>query len=270
MNGDDDELLRELGRAVRAAERSADAQREERLSGHGLEPDELQEMQARAQRDAELARALDAHAPLDAQVKARISAELVAVAQRQNASAGEAAAATPGRVVALEPRAARARRAAWLVLPLSAAAAALLWLAGSRQVAPIPAYALQVSGARAEMRSGPAVTDGADAEAAVRVGADTRLRVLLRPATAVTGEVAARVYLARGDALSEWPAQIQPAESGALQLVLAAPPQSVAGAEARIVVARPELLGHVESLARGTDARGAGYQVWRVHLAPAE
>jgi hypothetical protein len=270
MNSDDDELLRELGRAVRAAERSADARREERLSSHSLEPNELQEMQARAERDAELARALDAHAPLDTQAKARISAELVAVAQRQSALPDAAPAAQPGRVVALDPRAARARRAAWLVLPLSAAAAALLWLAGSRHVAPLPAYALQISGARAEMRSGPALIDGADANAAVRVGSDTQLRMLLRPATAVSGEVGARVYLARGDALRAWPAQVQPAESGALQLVLAVPPEPVAGAEARIVVARPELLAHAESLARGADAHGAGYQVWRVQLTPAE
>src|SRR5436189_5397287 len=107
-DGDDDKLLQELGRAVRAAERSADAEREERLSSYSLAPGELEEMQGRAARDAELARALDAHAPLGEEVKARISAELVAVAQRQSAMPEEAEGA-PGRVVALQRRATRTR-----------------------------------------------------------------------------------------------------------------------------------------------------------------
>jgi hypothetical protein len=182
----------------------------------------------------------------------------------------EEAAAT-GRVVALEPRAARARRLAWLVLPLSAAAAALLWLAGSKQVAPIPAYDLQISGAQAETRSGPEVIDAGHGGADVRVGSSTQLRLALRPATSVTGEVAARVYLAHGAALTEWPAQSQAAESGALQLVLAGAPGPIAGAEARIVVGRPELLAkRAAELANGSQATGPGYQIWRVHLTPTE
>lgn len=269
MNGDDDKLLQELGRAVRDAERSADAQREERLSSSSLEPEELADMQARAERDGELARALDAHAPLGSDVKARISAELVAVARRQGAAPEEAAEA-PGRVVALESRSGRARRAAWLALPLAAAAAALLWLAGSKQIAPIPAYDLQISGAQAEMRSGPAVID-ADHGATVRIGQTAQLRLALRPATAVTGEIAARVYLAYGDALIEWPVRTQQAESGALQLVLAPPPGSIAGAEARVVVGRPELLAtRAAELARGSQTIGQGWQLWRVQLAAAE
>jgi hypothetical protein len=268
MTGDDDELLRELGRAVRATERNDDAKREERLSSHSLAPDELADMQARAESDDELARALDAHAPLGAEVKARISAELVAVAQRQSALP-KAAAATPARVVALQPRAARARRAVWLALPLCAAAAALLWLAvGLKRIAPIPAYDLVISGAQAETRSGPVTIQAGDSQKLVRIADDAQLHLLLRPATAVAGSVAARVYLTHDGTLVDWPAHSQQAESGALQLVLAAAPGPIAGSDVLIVVGRPELLAaRGEALARAAQAQGEGFQRWRVRLA---
>jgi hypothetical protein len=107
-----------------------------------------------------------------------------------------------------------------------------------------------------------------DGTRTVRVGSSTRLRLALRPATAVAGEVAARVYLAHGSELTAWPTESELAASGALQLTLKAAPGPVADAQARIVVGRPELLAkHGAELARGSQTTGQGYQLWRVRLA---
>jgi hypothetical protein len=146
----------------------------------------------------------------------------------------------------------------------------LLWLAGAKQVAPIPEYALQVS-AQSEMRSAPAVVEAGEEPVVVRVGRSTRVHLSLRPATGVAGEVAARVYLSSGAALLAWPARQQVAESGALQLVLDPAPAAIAGAQALVVVGRPQLLAaRGAELARGELARGAGFQRWRVQLIAAD
>ena len=189
---------------------------------------------------------------------------------------GEDEDGTPsGRVVALHgrPQSARTRKPSvlWVGLPLSMAAAAMLWFGTSHQPsAGLPAYQLQVSGGEAEVRSAPTAVNIGDANLTpVRVGHDTVLHLVLRPKTAAASDVSARVYLmSTAHAAVEWPAQIERAPSGALQLVLAPAPAEIdATSGALVVVGDSALIAkRGAELAIGKATRGDGFQRWRIPL----
>jgi hypothetical protein len=279
MTADDDDLLRALGDAVRAAEHAPERAALERLSAGTLADDELADLRRRASEDPALARALEAHAPLDAATRARIAARAVAAARARGGddepAAGEDDALDGGAAVAslAAHRARRTRRASWAALPVvAAAAAALLWIGRGAERAPaLPRYTALVSGGEARMRALPAAQTGSADEALppVRVGAQTRLRVTLRPMTAIGGApIDARVYMVGAHGVMPWPSELQRADSGALQLLLYPPPAPLHGASAAvIVVARTAVLEQRgDELLRLPFARGADYQRWRMRL----
>ncbi len=144
------------------------------------------------------------------------------------ATPGNTAGATPGKTAGDTPGHARitgadrGKRSAqavsrrprrWLmaVAPALAAAAVLLFLVRPQAGAPLPAYALELSGGRAAER-------GAAADAIIRVGPGDRVSAVLRPATAISGEVAVRVFV-DGQALPEAPArEVEQSADGALRI----------------------------------------------------
>jgi hypothetical protein len=287
MNADDEKLLQQLGRIARTAERAPEQVQLDKLSAGELPEHELAMLQARSGDDAELSHALAAYEPLPADMTAQIAARVLAIRQEHKNDEPESdafAAAEDddlpsGRVVQLHgrPDAGQTRKPSvlWVGLPLSLAAAAMLWFGTNRQPsAGLPAYQLQVSGGEAEVRSAPsavAVNIGDTNLAPVRVGRDTALHLVLRPETAAASDVSARVYLmSTAHAAVEWPAQIERAPSGALQLVLAPAPAEIDATSGALVVVGDSALIATRGaeLATGKARRGDGFQRWRIPLVP--
>ncbi|WP_428263787.1 CHAT domain-containing protein [Haliangium sp.] len=114
-----------------------------------------------------------------------VAVDTGADAARTEATADEGSAPTVGKVIPF-----RRRRQRWLAGgTVAVAAAAVATLALWPQAQPLPTYALHVSGGQKSSRSTEAVAERR------RMGAGDRLDVVLRPATAVAGPVAARVFL---------------------------------------------------------------------------
>jgi hypothetical protein len=244
MTQRDDKLLAELGHFVRATERSK----------HPQEHDVL--------------------APLDAAAKQSITARLIAQAQANAAETtrdSEPDAPVRSGIVEL---ASRRRASKWhmtpIALSLGMAAAVMLWLVRAPHLPPAPAklptYALQVTNAPAEMRSAPQVANAGDAP--ITVSATTRLRLQLRPTTAVHDLMGARVFLMSAAGPLRWNAAVTAATSGAMQLQLSEPPAAVlAPAVALIVVGREaELASHANTLA--TDAPIDDVQRLQLRITP--
>ena len=105
----------------------------------------------------------------------------------------------------------RPRRWVMAVAPALAAAAVLLFFVWPQAGAPLPSYALELSGGRAAER-------GAAADAIIRVGPGDRVSAVLRPATAISGEVAVRVFV-NGQALPDAPERVvEQSADGALRI----------------------------------------------------
>lgn len=169
--------------------------------------------------------------PLDAAAHDRIVARLLPLVEpgqatdpAQAGSAGAhgdiqaigAAGARPGSAPAA-PRRSLPRRWLMAAAPALAAAATLLWLVWPRAGAPLPAYALELSGGRSAER-------GAAADVILRVGPGDRVSAVLRPATAVSGEVAVRVFV-NGHALPDAAAlRVEQSADGALRISGLGPP----------------------------------------------
>ncbi len=295
MTDDDDEhLLRDLGRYLRAQRRDPDGLRFERLAQEALSREEQAALEADAATDPELAVRVKAHLPLSPAVRAQIAARVLATVRANPPQADDSAASAGADALGSDavangpvllraagaagelraPRArgsARAVRALWLAAPLSAAAGFFLWMASVRSPSEsLPSYSLEVTGAQAELRGPAARTDAAHAP--IRVGPSTELTLVLRPASEVRGEVSAAVFLAplTGEPVP-WPAQVVKASSGALRVVLAPPPKPiVARTQARIVVADAKLL-HEEGalLVRAERAQARNMQHLVLELIPA-
>jgi len=151
-------------------------------------------------------------------------------AQALTATPGNTADATPGktrgdtpgharitgadrghRSAQAAPHRSRPRRWMMAVAPALAAAAVLLFFVWPQAGAPLPSYALELSGGRAAER-------GAAADAIIRVGPGDRVSAVLRPATAISGEVAVRVFV-NGQALPDAPERVvEQSADGALRI----------------------------------------------------
>ena len=172
-----------------------------------VEPDELLDdlgSLARTQAEQTASGGADADEllrPLDAAAHDRIVARLLPLV-RSDASPGHATgtAGGPPRSAQAVPRRPRSRRWLIAVAPALAAASALLWFVWPRADAPLPMYALELSGGQSAER-GPAAT------ATMRVGRGDDVSAVLRPATAVSGDVAVRVFV-NGRPLPDAPAQV--------------------------------------------------------------
>jgi len=172
-----------------------------------MKPDELMDelgQLARTQAEQTAAGGPDADElmrPLDDAAHDRIVARLLPLV-RPDASPGHGtgAVAGPPRSAQAVPRRPRSRLWFIAVAPALAAASVLLWLSWPRADAPLPMYALELSGGRAAER-------GASANGTIRVGPGDDVSAVLRPASAVSGEVAIRVFV-NGRALPDATAQV--------------------------------------------------------------
>lgn len=115
------------------------------------------------------------------------------------AIAAEAAVAPPPAKPAALPIAARPRGRvfAWATA-LALAACLALWLAPFGRTGALPPYAIALAGGVADTRGEPAPAIP-DVAPALSLAYGARLVVTLRPATRVTGTVAARAFLVRGE-----------------------------------------------------------------------
>jgi len=148
--------------------------------------------------------------PFDAATQARMAARLLPLVQPEASSGGATTAVAP-TAAQRRPRRARPRRGLLVAAPALAAAVVLLWFVRPRSDVSLPAYAL-------ELRGGQLVERGAAADAVLRVGRDDVVSAVLRPARAVNGAVAVRVFI-DGNALPDRPAHsVETSADGAVRV----------------------------------------------------
>jgi hypothetical protein len=159
------------------------------------------------------------------------------------------------------PRAVRARSRKRLffafALPLAGAAALLVLVPRARPPgAPLPAYALEVSGGVAEVRGTPPAGP-------LLLEAGARVELRLRPQHPIDGAADARLFWRAGRDLRRWPVRAQMSPEGVLRVI--APAESPFGpgdGEIIAVVARPDTLPEQTDLAT-LEAGRAGWQILR-------
>ena len=125
-------------------------------------------------------------------------------------------------------REARARSRKSFVLTVGglgvAAAAAAVFMIGMRpsgEGGPLPAYAVSASGGVAELRGGkPEATEagGTTTTPTERLRAESELRVICRPDSAIAGPVAVRAFFVQGADVDEVTPAVQLAATGAAEL----------------------------------------------------
>lgn len=183
----EDQLLEALAASMREGPDSmADEERLEALSRGELSPDEVDALRSRAEKDPALARAVDAHTPLDDAARENFThAALEALGAPSDADDKVRDPQAPTSSGSSSPRRGPLRYVPWL-LPL--VAAAMVWLLLRPAPAPpLPDYRVAVL-ADASVRSDPG-----QVAATPTLSPGSRLRLVLTPAEAVTGEVVARV-----------------------------------------------------------------------------
>jgi hypothetical protein len=164
----------------------------------------------------------------------------------------------PQRVVRVKPR---KRYFFAFVLPLAGAAALLLLVPRVKRTpgAPLPPYAIEVSGGVAEVRATPA------AGGPLVLDAGARVELRLRPARPVSekGAADARLFWRSGRDLRRWPVRAQISNEGVLRVIAAAESPFGAGeGELIAVVARPDALPDQVDLAT-LDAGRPDWQILR-------
>jgi hypothetical protein len=189
-------LLEAAGRMLRETDPLADP-RWESLSAGTLGAADAATMRAEAERGgaSEVAAvALEAFRPLDeAERHAVLGAALGATPAREADGAVDerGPAPQPGAPIPIRGRRRRFGPLLATLAPL-AAAAAFVVVASMRPPA-LPEYGVTVEGGQSETRGSALSPSGAP----VVLGPEARLRVLLRPATAVEAPIATRLYLVR-------------------------------------------------------------------------
>lgn len=231
------DLLDALGAVAREQERSVESERWEALARGELSPAQVAEIEREAADDPETAELLELYRPIDAEARARIVERLAPPAP------------TPIPLW---------KRVPWVVVPVAAAAALMIWLMQPARLAPLPEYRALAEGGQSIERAGPA------AEGPLVLGPDSVLTLVLRPATDVAGNVEARFFVGEGDALSEVPLRAERATAGSLRVQAKA--SEVFGArrgDLRLVavVGRPEALASgALNKAKAAPDRGSGWQ----------
>lgn len=237
-----DDLLDAVGRVAREHERVDE--RLERLAAGTLSDQERAELEREAATNPELARALELFRPLDADVRARIAAEVAPVRQLRTARP------EPSRLV-------------WLAAALAAAAAVVLVLLFRSGPEPLPDYELAALGGVSEQRA---------PSTAVQIAPGAELTLLLRPATSVVGDVVAYAFRVDGGEVVPLDVRVQRSETGAVRLELSADPL-LAGQGSRrlvrVVVARASAVSspkQAAALAGRGPGQGAGHQVLETEI----
>jgi hypothetical protein len=200
MNDDDDIWLRELARVAQEEEDAGQARLDERwdrLSAGELSPEEEAELRALAAASAEGREAYEAFRPLGPEFQAGV----VRALQAQSAPPEPVILKEPGKPARVLPFRGRAARLGAWVAAAAAVAASLFLLRAPATLPPLPAYGPpELSGGVQEMRgeeNGPRTFSAGDP-----------FEVILRPETAVSGDVAVQFFLAQGAELRPWPAPI--------------------------------------------------------------
>jgi hypothetical protein len=154
------------------------------------------------------------------------------------------------------------RRAAAIVLPLSAAAALALFMQPRpNQVLAIPSYSLELQNTPAEFRSAePGAIDPAKLEKPIELGAGRRLVLSLRPTTSVSEPIQTRVLVRQLQGVQRWPATVETSPHGAVRLQLERASTNATGPAELIV-----LIGHGES-PPPSEAGSRGWQRWTMPL----
>jgi hypothetical protein len=213
-------LLSQLGRLAAEEEALSPDDRElEALCAGQLDEERVRLLESRAAQDPELAIRLAAYRPLDDDRRAGIAeaiARATAPAAQRAERAGLPALGKP-RVPGARKRALRAWFTGWAAVGEIAlvAAAALLWLhfrPATNASASLPTYGVDVIGGERELRdvSAPALEG-----AVVRLRPDSRVDLILRPATATAEPIAVEASLAQGGVVEPLPLRFEIAAGGA-------------------------------------------------------
>ena len=191
----EDEILRAAGEIERGRDILADPRWQALVEGT-LGAADRAELEALASRSKEGRLALEAYRPLDATDQAELVDRLLV--------------ASPARVIPLRPR--RKALATLFTIGSLAAAAALFVMLPRRDPGVIPEYEVAMAGE--QTRRGPAAPDGA-----VRVfGAGSDVELVLRPAVAAKGPLAARGFLSRDGRVQAWAPPIEVSADGAVRI----------------------------------------------------
>jgi len=232
-----------LGAVAREQDESSQSGRWEALARGELSPEEVSELERRAETDPATAELLELYRPLDAEARSRIAERLVPTV------------VTQGSVQSVIPI---WKRVPWVVVPVAAAALVMLWLMQPTKLSPLPGYSATAEGGQSTVRS--TLSDAGF----VVLKPDSTLTLVLRPATEVKGPVTARFYAKQGDRLDVLALEAEAAAAGALRVKRTAA-EIFAQRRGRwtliAVVGRPEALGiGVESKAKGETSSGPGWQ----------
>ncbi|HEY4184236.1 MAG TPA: hypothetical protein VGP07_04170 [Polyangia bacterium] len=155
----------------------------------------------------------------------------------------------------------------------ASAAGLAIWLRPSAHEPPVPPYTVMASGGEKETRGGGAPNSGGDETTTPtqRLRAGSELVIAVRPDTAVSGPVTARVFLVQGQAITEPHTTTEVASSGAIELRLHGAElvyQSQGPAVVRVVVGRPGALRALDPRASAPTVPGS--TAWRVLTVPVD
>lgn len=266
----DDPLLRRLAQAKREeqeAERAALDERWDRLSAGELSPEEEAELRALAGTSDDARQAYEAFRPLGPEFQARMVRTLQEQGAVREPDVPEPR--QPGRVLPFRRLATRLGGA--LAAAAAVAAVAVLLLRDPGPQPPLPGYKVELSGDVQEMRGepvppGPGVLRGEPGPLPTfRRG--SRFELIARPSTAVSGQVAARFFLGRGQPRSEWPVAYEISPDGVVWVA------GTVGSEIKIpsgkwtlwvVVGRPGKLPNAEELSAHLSRPPPGKPDWVV------
>lgn len=200
-----DALLGRLGELAR--EERLDA-RLEALAAGTLSPADHAALVQEAAADPELAAAIEAFTPLGDAAQSRIADRLLSqvIPKASSAKSVEGARVLPFR----RPLA----RVLLAVVPLAAAAALAFFLLRPEAPvgAPVPGYGLTIEGGEKALRS------DTPAEGPPRLLPETRLRLVLTPATPTEGAVGVRAWKVRQGQAEPWAVAAQVAPNGAARV----------------------------------------------------
>ena len=208
----DDPLLRSLAQVKREeqdAEMASLDERWDRLSAGELSPEEEAELRALAETSEDARQAYEAFRPLgpefQAQVVRAVQAQNLAPEARREVDATPEK--SPGQRRPLPRRA--SRWAGWSAV--AAAAALVLLLRAPDTQAPLPGYAVELTGGVQEMRGDPASPPRT-------FPPGSPFDLVVRPQTAVSGPLEARYFLSRDGALQPWDAPGEITEEGVVRV----------------------------------------------------
>ncbi len=179
-----DEIMQSLARLAQDDERWL------RLSDGSLPAAERERLASRAAKDPELGRAYEAYRPLSDEIRGRIVERARLSIGHRKASATTSAAEEEGQA----PQSRWFRQQRWALPAIGALAATLLLVLWPRAtLAPLPGFALEHSG-------------GISVERSIVVTAstyhpDSEIKLLLRPETAIEGELEAALFADLGGGL---------------------------------------------------------------------